>query len=248
MTGKVLSVLLGGRLIGAVTEERGEFHFEYAEDYRAGRRVTPLSLSMPISSRRYGDPVVRPFLWGLLPDSEQVIERWARSYQVSPRNPFALLHHVGADCAGAAQFVAPGDVERLLEGEGGIEWLDKAEIAGRLRTLRRDPAAWHLSVTGQFSLAGAQAKTALYFEADTGRWGDPWGATPTTHILKPAITGFDDHDLNEHVCLRAARALGLEAATTDVVGFDDERAIVVERYDRFPKPDGSIERVHQEDL
>lgn len=248
MSGKVLVVLLGGQRIGTVTEERGEFSFDYADDYRANPQVTPLSLSMPTSSKGYGDPLVRPFLWGLLPDSEQVIERWARSYQVSPRNPFALLRHVGADCAGAAQFVAPDDVERLLAGEGGLDWLDEAEVARRLRTLRRDPAAWHLSATGQFSLAGAQAKTALYQDPETGRWGDPHGATPTTHILKPAITGFDDHDLNEHICLGAARALGLDAATTEVVSFEDERAIIVERYDRSPGPGGDIQRVHQEDL
>ena len=42
---------------------------------------------------------------GLLPDNEQVIQRWARTYQVSAGNPFALLRHVGEDCAGAAQFV-----------------------------------------------------------------------------------------------------------------------------------------------
>lgn len=43
---------------------------------------------------------------------------------------------------------------------------------------------------------------------------------PTTHILKPAIAGFDDHDLNEHLCLRAARL----ASLYDVAGslpYDD---------------------------
>jgi len=62
--------------------------------------------------------------------------------------------------------------------------------------------------TGQFSLAGAQAKTALYFDERTSRWGDPSGAISTTHILKPAIGGLDDHDLNEQLCLSAARLLG----------------------------------------
>jgi serine/threonine-protein kinase HipA len=243
-----LVVLLDGRRIGTVIRDRDVLTFTYTDEYRASTSATPLSLSMPLSQRQHGDRVVRPFLWGLLPDNEQVLDRWARGYQVSARNPFALLRHVGADCAGAAQFVPPEEVERFSGGEGGVEWITESEIAQRLRTLRRDPAAWHLSATGQFSLAGTQAKTALYFDAPSGRWGDPWGATPTTHILKPAVVGFDDHDLNEHLCLQAARALGLDASSSEIVTFGDERAVMVERYDRLRRPDGTIQRVHQEDL
>jgi serine/threonine-protein kinase HipA len=245
---KRLVVLLGGQQIGSVTEDRDRLTFSYEEGYRSGLQATPLSLSMPLLVDRHGDEVVRPFLWGLLPDNEQVLERWARRYQVSPRNPFALLRHVGADCAGAAQFVPPDEAEGLLAGKGAVEWIDEAEIGRRLRTLRRDPTAWHLSSTGQFSLAGAQAKTALHFDPDARRWGNPQGAVPTTHIIKPAVIGFDDHDLNEHICLQAALELGYEAASSEMVSFDGERAIVVERYDRLRSPDGSVQRIHQEDM
>ena len=37
----------------------------------------------------------------MLPDNEVVIGRWARHFQVSPKNPFALIGAVGKDCAGA---------------------------------------------------------------------------------------------------------------------------------------------------
>ena len=114
--------------------------------------------------------------------------------------------------------------------------------------MRSDPAAWHLAGTGQFSLAGAQAKTAFYRDHETGRWGDPSGAIPTTHIVKPAIVGFDDHDLNEHLCLAAARLVGLRTATSRVLSFGAERAIVVDRYDRLPIAGGAVARIHQEDL
>jgi serine/threonine-protein kinase HipA len=203
---------------------------------------------MPLAQRRHEDPVVRSFIWGLLPDNDQVLDRWARTYQVSARNPFALLRHVGEDCAGAAQFATPDRVDALIAGDGGVNWIDDDEIAERIRILRRDPAAWHVASTGQFSLAGAQAKTALHFDPAARRWGDPWGAVPTTHILKPAVTGFDDHDLNEHLCLEAARHLGLRAARSRVVSFGPERVIVVERYDRRPRHDGTVSRVHQEDM
>jgi serine/threonine-protein kinase HipA len=203
---------------------------------------------MPTSAQIHTGAVVRAYCQGLLPDSDRVLERWARDFQVSPGNPFALLRHVGEDCAGAVQFVQPERVDAMLARQGGIVPLTEERIAQRLRTLRGDPSAWHLAGTGQFSLAGAQAKTALYRDHETGRWGDPSGATPTTHILKPAIVGFDDHDLNEHLCLAAARLVGLRTATSRVVSFVAERAIVVDRYDRLPVAGGVVTRIHQEDL
>ena len=94
-------------------------------------------------------------------------------------------------------------------------------------------------------LAGAQPKIALLREGD--RWGRPIGRTPTTHILKPALAGIDGHDLNEHLCLRAAARLGLRSVHTRVEAFEDERAIVVERYDRLAW-DGAWRRIHQGDM
>lgn len=238
-----LIVLLGGRRAGTLTPAG----FTYDDDYRSTPGVVPLSLSMPLADRTHASGVVRTFCQGLLPDSDAVLERWGREFQVSGGNPFALLRYVGEDCAGAAQFVRPERVNALQADEGRLEPVSVEEIATRLRTLRRDPSAWHLARTGQFSLAGAQAKTALFFDPKSGRWGDPFGSIPTTHLIKPAIAGFDDHDLNEHLCLSAARIVGLRAASSSVVSFGSERAIVVERYDRMPAKGGTVARIHQED-
>lgn len=244
-----LVVLIGGRRAGVVTmDAQGRLALRYDEEYVATRNPTPLSLSMPLAQPDHGDGPIRAFLWGLLPDNEQVLQRWARTYQVSAGNPFALLRHVGEDCAGAAQFVRPERVDALMAGKGEVQWFDEDEVAERLRLLRRDPTAWHTFDTGQFSLAGAQAKTALHYDPNTRRWGEPQGATPTTHILKPAVTGLDDHDLNEHLCLRAADLLGLPAASSYVGRFGSERVILVERYDRLPHRDGTVARIHQEDM
>jgi serine/threonine-protein kinase HipA len=245
---RLLVVLIGGRRAGVITmDPAGRFSFTYDEVWRDARNATPLSLSMPIAQLEHGDTPVRAFLWGLLPDNERVLERWAQTYHVSARNPFALLRHVGEDCAGAAQFVTPERVEALMAGDGDVRWLNADDIAERLRILRSDPTAWHVYNTGQFSLAGAQAKTALHYDRHTRRWGEPWGAVPTTHILKPAVTGLDDHDLNEHICLSAARLIGLSAASSQVASFGTERCIVVERYDRLWTRSAPVTRVHQED-
>jgi len=244
-----LTVLLGGRVAGRLTQgEGGALSYAYDGAYLEAPGALPISLSLPLTDRAHTHRAVRAFCQGLLPDNEGVLERWGRDFQVSPGNPFALLAHVGEDCAGAVQFVRPERVEAILARAGAVASLTEERVAERLRTLRRDPSAWHLAGTGQFSLAGAQAKTALHLDTATGTWGDPSGAVPTTHILKPAIAGFDDHDLNEHLCLRAARIAGLRAATSRVTAFGGERAIVVERYDRYPLGGGQVGRIHQEDM
>ena len=242
-----LVVVLGDTVAGTVTRiARGALRFDYADDYRQRPDATPLSLSMPTQVRSHPDHVITPWLWGLLPDNDAVLARWARQFQVSAASPFSLLAtQIGEDCAGAVRF-PPDQVDRVLTRPGGVTWLTEDEVAARLRDLKEDSTAWlGRSFTGQFSLAGAQAKTALLFR--DGRWGVPSGATATTHILKPAVSGFDDHDLNEHLCLDAARRVGLLAVRTRVGRFGDETAIVVDRYDRADKA-GDTLRVHQEDL
>jgi serine/threonine-protein kinase HipA len=157
-----------------------------------------------------------------------------------------LATPIGHDCAGAVRFATTHEVDEIVEQRGTVTWLTDEEVAQRLRELREDTTAWlGREFTGQFSLAGAQAKTALLYE--DGRWGVPSGAAATSHILKPAVAGLDDHDLNEHLCLDAAGRAGLLVARTRVARFEDESAIVVDRYDRRRVGDRLV-RVHQEDM
>ena len=243
-----LIVLLGDKAIGVVRrDKRGRLKFTYEEEWRTARGAYPLSLSMPLAASEHGHAAIEAFLWGLLPDNEFVLGKWAQKFQVSARNAFALISNVGEDCAGAVQFVRPDRLETVLENRSGaIEWIDEAGIASRLRDLRVDNSAWRRPAdTGQFSLAGAQPKTALYFMDD--RWGVPSGRTPTTHILKPPTGEFDGYAENEHFCLMLARELGLPTASSSIQRFGSELAIVLERYDRRTV-DGQIIRVHQEDI
>lgn len=253
MSDDTLLALFAGREVGVVRRERGNrLSFGYHEQWRSAPSAFPLSLSMPLAAAEHGHDAIAAFLWGLLPDNEFILQGWARRFKVSARNAFALLSHVGEDCAGAIQFVSPSRVEAVLvTGTPEVEWLDEAGVAERLRALRTDPAAWRIARdVGHFSLAGGQPKTALLHVR--GRWGVPAGRTPTTHILKPPTGALDGHAENEHVCLALARALAIPAASSEVLRFQDEVAVVVERYDRQPLLDPVrgqvILRLHQEDL
>lgn len=239
-----LLALLDGQSIGRVTRLRsGRMAFTYDEAWRNDPDAYPLSLSMPLAASEHRHAPIEAFLWGLLPDKEFILDRWAKRFHVSPRNVFALIAEVGEDCAGAVQFtrldaaIAPGPKP---------VWLTEKDIGERLRALKADASATRMAQdTGQFSLAGAQPKTALLLE--NGKWGVPSGRTPTTHILKPPTGALDGHAENEHFCLALARALGLPSAASEVRRFDGEVAIVVERYDRRRTARGPV-RIHQEDI
>ena len=249
---ETLVVLMGAEVAGTLTRHANNLlHFEYDSAYASSSTATSLSLSLPLAVRTHVDTpakrTVSNFLWGLLPDNELVLDRWARHYQTRDTSPFFLLGTpVGEDCAGAVAFCQPADVSRHSGRYGSVEWLTDSDMSALMRDLRLDRTTWlGRDFAGQFSLAGAQAKTALVFQK--GRWGRPTGARPTTHIVKPASAGWSHQDVNEHVCLDAARRAGLTTSRSWIAQFGDETAIVVERYDRA-KVGRRVERVHQEDL
>jgi len=243
-----LIAILDGHQVGHVTmHPGGRLSFTYDEAWRRASDAYPLSISMPLALAQHGHAKIDPFLWGLLPDNEVILDQWARRFHVSARSAFGLIAAVGEECAGAIQFVQPERLEAILRhGPRKVEWLDEAAIAERLRTLRQDHSAWRLPRdTGQFSLAGAQPKTALLLE--DGRWGVPSGRVPTTHILKPPTGDLIGRIENEHFCLELGKALELPVIDSKIMRFQDELAIVIKRYDRV-RTKGGWQRVHQEDM
>ncbi len=241
-----LDVLLFDAVVGVAEERGGKHRFVYDDAWRDSLDAIPLSSSLPLAEREHTGPALDAYLWGLLPDNEVILDSWAKRFQVSARAPLALLAHVGEDCPGAVRFATrPRSRPHAREGEGDVRWLRERDVASRLRTLREDVSAWRTPTDeGQFSLGGAQPKTALLW--DGRRWGVPSGRIPTTHILKPGAPNLDGHAENEHFCLRLALEAGLPVARSRCMSFEDEVAIVVERYDRIREGD-VVRRVHQED-
>ena len=98
-----LLVLINGNLAGrAFADRRGRSGFLYDDAWRNSRDAIPLSLSLPLANNQHDSDAVAAVLWGFLPDTEHVLQRWAARFHVSPRNPLTLLGHVG---------------------EGGVSWL-----------------------------------------------------------------------------------------------------------------------------
>lgn len=245
-----LHMLYGDVPVGSVVYDRkqDEISLAYEESWQFGLESFPVSLSLPLAKRVHPDERIRPFLQGLLPDNPAVIEAWGKRFQVSPRNPFDVIKHVGEDCAGALQFVRPERLDLILSGElDSLTPLTEDDLAKRMVDLQAQSRAVPAPVEGRFSLAGAQSKDALHLK--DGKWFVPGGRIPSTHILKPQLEDFEEHALNEHFCLELASKIGLPGAESNLFEIAGKKVLSVKRYDRVKDTRGEeIVRVHQEDF
>ena len=250
MKQSILSVIANQRKLGSVIYADDTLSFRYAQSWLDWEKAFDLSVSMPLASKTYDHSIVEPYLWGLLPDNSDILKQYGTQFHVSPRNVFRLLEHVGQDCPGAIQFITEEEEDDLLNVsyKEDVDWITKKQLDELILSIKENKGLQRLSSSqGQFSLAGAQPKTALYQDRKSGRWGIPNGLTPTSHILKPAVGEFAGFAENEHFCLRLAEAVGMDVAKSSVIMCADIPVIVVERYDRIFENDVLI-RVHQEDM
>jgi len=240
--------VLMGRLGQGVTVDA--LTFSYDPQWRLRADAFPLSLSLPLIEEHHATAHVAQFFRALLPDNPTVREAFAQQHQVSAADTFGLLAALGEDCPGAVQCVRSERVEMVTHGTlDGVRWLQPRDLRRRLASLRDTGMdAQRTGDAGQFSLAGAQAKTALLYDPAARRWGVPAGRVPTTHILKPAPSGDPRRADNEHICLILAASLGLPTAQSSVHRDSAGDTLLVARYDRVRVEDGSIVRLHQEDM
>ena len=245
---ETLHILHGDLSVGSLVYDRtmDEISLSYEEAWQFGAESFPVSLSLPLARKKHSDASIRPFLQGLLPDNPAVIEAWGKRFQVSPRNPFDIVKHVGEDCAGALQFVRPERLDLILSGAlDSLTALSEDDLAKRMTDLQSQSHAVPAQIEGRFSLAGAQTKDALYLK--DGQWFVPGGRIPSTHILKPQLEDFEEHSLNEHFCLQLASRIGLLRAESSILEIAGKKVLCVKRYDRVESPPGTITRWHQED-
>ncbi len=241
-----LAVWLYGVRVAVIDQQRDRLRLAYTKDAldQHSLGMPLLSLSLALRRERYMHGVVRPFLDGLLPEGE-ARQAVARKFGVVGDDTFGLIRALGRDCAGALVIQPVDDASPPTSTTLTAERLNDDEIADLVANLQSAP----LGAGGRvrISLAGVQEKLLLTRMPD-GAWGLPVDGTPSTHILKPEIARFPTTVENEAFCMRVAKHLGLAVANVETATFGGRKLIVVERYDRVVHSDGSVERIHQEDL
>lgn len=240
-----LDLWMNGIPVGYWEIRRGIERLVYLPTWIDDPQGRPLSLSLPFTpgNQPHQGETVADYFDNLLPDSQPIRRRIAQRYRLASTAPFELLASIGRDCVGALQLLPPGETPLDLESIDGTV-LDEAAVAGVLRDATAAPLPGHAESGGELrlSIAGAQEKTALLRHGN--RWMLPSGSTPTTHIFKLPLgrVGNMQADMrtsveNEWLCSKIVAAYGLPVAVCDIGRFDDQKALVVERFDRRPSRD-----------
>jgi serine/threonine-protein kinase HipA len=231
-----LLVLANGEALGRLERmTNASLRFRYEESWVASHPNLPISRQLPVQEKAYSGGAVEAYFENLLPDNEEIRGKIAATFGMTEVSPFAILARLGKDCVGALQFVPEGEPVPVEGPPKGREIVE-SEIADLLRGLKSAPLVGEIADEDfRISIAGAQEKTAL-LHLD-GKWRLPIGPTPTTHILKPRIGPTRKVDLslsveNEWLCLKLCEAFGLPVARAEIENFEDQRTLVVERFDR----------------
>ncbi|MFA7578903.1 type II toxin-antitoxin system HipA family toxin [Castellaniella sp.] len=239
-----LDVWLFADRVGTLALVDGRLSFYYAPGWLAHKDAVALSILLPLQAQPFDDRKTRPFFAGLLPEG-RMRRLIAQQFQVSGQNDFALLDHIGGECAGAVTFHEPGQALPVPNRSDDIQWLSNEDVVAILDELTHRPM---LAGKGglRLSLAGAQDKLPVVF--DGARIGLPRGGTPSSHILKPAIHAAPDSVINEGFCMALAEAMQLAPAKSKIHRVLDRSFLLVERYDRLIDTQGHWQRLHQEDF
>ncbi|WP_038126311.1 type II toxin-antitoxin system HipA family toxin [Thiomicrorhabdus sp. Milos-T2] len=252
MASNQLWISMNGLLVGELFKKKsGALQFQYADEWLSSAFSRSLSLSLPLSKKVYEGDVLFNFLDNLLPDNEAIRAKMQARFHTATIQPFDLLAAVGKDCVGAIQLSS--DIEKPLQ-VIKAKLLTETEIAHLLKGYATVPLGMQDSDDDfRISIAGAQEKTALLKVGD--QWCLPKGATPTSHILKLPIGVLTHNNLdlsqsceNEWLCMEIARAFGLPVANAEVLSFDGEKVLAVERFDRKWLSADKLIRLPQEDM
>ncbi|PWU19636.1 MAG: hypothetical protein C5B49_05415 [Bdellovibrio sp.] len=218
------------------------YTFAYEDKWRKHAGAFPLSLSMPLDQKEFGNRITLSFFENLLPEGG-VRRRLEQAKQI--KGPFSFLEQFGRDVAGAVVLTsrdAPPETDPTARVA-----VDMAKVYQAVRD--REPVAEVIAEMnpGYLSLAGAQDKFAAIFE--DGEFFLPGRGGATTHIVKAPIQrkGVSDTVYNEYYCMQLAKAVGLNVPHTQVV--DSELPLfIIERYDRKHVPGQPVRRLHQQDF
>ena len=239
-----LEVWLFSERVGTLARVNGRLNFCYAPGWLSHKDAVALSASLPLQAEPFGDRTTRPFFAGLLPEG-QMRRRIAQQFQVSSQNDFALLDHIGGECAGAVTLLEPGQALPVPAHGNDVQWLSDEEVVAILDELPRRPML--AGTEGlRLSLAGAQDKLPVV--SDGTRIGLPLNGTPSSHILKPPINAVEDSVFNEGFCMALAEAMQLKPAKAEVHQVLNRSFLLVERYDRLIQAQNQRQRLHQEDF
>jgi serine/threonine-protein kinase HipA len=235
----ILPVYFEQRLVGTINVDRSGPSFTYASGWIGLRGAFPISITMPLKSKRFASDTFLPWAANLLPESEQ-LRTLGQLLGMARSDVIGLLSAIGGDTAGALSF---GQVGRA----SSVQWRPVGkpeELERMIEDLPNKP--FLVGEEGvSMSLAGVQSKIAVAVD-DDGRICIPMNGSPSTHILKPDSPRLPGGVQNEAFCLTLAKRMRIPAPKITTGRAGKRTYLLVKRYDRTDLG-GRCRRLHQED-
>ncbi|GAA4385010.1 type II toxin-antitoxin system HipA family toxin [Agromyces bauzanensis] len=204
---------------------------EYLNRARDDEQPRSIATSLPVDDREVVTPggALPPFFAGLLPEGHR-LSVLQRAVKTSPSDELSLLLAVGQDVPGDAQVVvagtAPADPAPLI-GAVAPDAMDFVELVEGI---------------DRHAIPGVQRK------ASASMISTPLATREGRFILKVSPPEYPLLVQNEAAHLRAAKALKVPVERSTLVHDRNEvTGLLVERFDRVPRADGSWDRLALED-
>jgi serine/threonine-protein kinase HipA len=193
--------------------------FNYATQAPENAR---LSLALPVSDETYGDAACVAYFGNLLFESRE-LERIRSTHKIDRDDVAGLLYHLGADCPGAISVMPAGQqpIKRPGIFPDDYDHLPLDEITSIVASLHfngvlpngsRDPSP----------IAGVQPKLAILYIDQEFYLPKIGTGAPTTHILKVSPRENPSITHHEVALMDLAQELGIEAAKSKHLVFEDE--------------------------
>jgi serine/threonine-protein kinase HipA len=94
--GRIVNVYMYGKLAGILIEDNDNYIFSYDDNYKG----KPISLSMPLTNKKYVSCGLHPFFKSLAPEG-WLKKRYSELQKIDERDTFGFLIENGHDLLGA---------------------------------------------------------------------------------------------------------------------------------------------------
>lgn len=236
----LLEVYWDRTLIGQLWLNNDNMQFAYNENWLNKKSALPLSINLPLQKDPFPASAVKIFFCNLLPE-EKLRKRLSKKYGISEDNYFGLLEKIGGECAGALSII-PKNYSSPQNPSYQI--LSHQELNNMIDNRMNTPLIMARDDI-RMSLAGAQDKLPVFFKKPNLYL--PIGFLPSSHILKPPSSDWEDTVINEMFCMTLAKQAKLNVPDITIYNTDKYLCYLIERYDRITEND-TLKRVHQEDF
>ncbi len=93
-------IKLHDKTAGRLTQDENGYHFQYNEQYLKSASPQPVSLTLPLTDKRFTLAVMFPFFDGLIPEG-WLLDIAEKNWKLNPRDRMGLLMVCCKDCIGA---------------------------------------------------------------------------------------------------------------------------------------------------